>query len=138
MIVMPSGVATKNLTGISMAVEDDGWTFQLTIKVPQLAINVEALYLLLDRHWEESGHEFPYLDGFRIRDALEDHLAKLRKKETEALTCEACFPLEIRVSKKIHEVQILGDKGQNTRILYVDLKGEESEYKAVADAKVTL
>jgi hypothetical protein len=35
---------------------------QLTIKVPQLATNVEALYLLLDCHWEESGHEFPYLD----------------------------------------------------------------------------
>jgi hypothetical protein len=32
----------------------------------------------------------------------------------------------------------LGDKGQNTRILYVDLKGEESEYKAVPVAKVTM
>jgi hypothetical protein len=40
--------------------------------------------------------------------------------------------------KKIHEIQILGAKGQNTHILYVDLKGDESEYKAVSVAKVTM
>jgi hypothetical protein len=97
---MPSGVATKNLAGVSMEVEDEGWTFHLTVKVPKLATNVNSIYTLLERHWEENGHRFPYLDGFRIRDALEDHLAKLRKKVTEKLVCRARFSLEISVSKK--------------------------------------
>jgi hypothetical protein len=138
LIVMPSGVATNNLAGVSMEVEDEGWTFHLTVKVPELATNVNSIYTLLERHWEETGYYYPNLDGFRIRDALEDHLAKLRKKVTEKLVCEARFSLEISVSKKIHEIQILGDREQSTRILYVDLKGDESEYKAVTDAKVTM
>jgi hypothetical protein len=139
LIVMPSGVATTNLSGISMEVDDEGWSFHLKIKVPKLATDVEKLYQLIERHWEETKPNYiPCLDGFRIHDALEDHLANLRKKETESLISEAVFPLEIHVSKKIHEIQILGDKGQNTRILYVDLKGEESEYKAVPVAKVTM
>jgi hypothetical protein len=121
-----------------MEVEDERWTFHLTVKVPELATNVNSIYTLLERHWEEKGHRFPYLDGFRIRDALEDHLAKLRKMVTEKVVCEARFPLGISVSKKIHEIEILGDRGQNTRILYVDLKGDESEYKAITDAKVTM
>jgi hypothetical protein len=78
LIVMPSGVATNNLAGVN-----EGWTFHLTVKVPELATNVNSIYTtLLKHHWEETGHYYPYLDGFRIRDALEDHLAKLRKKVT--------------------------------------------------------
>jgi hypothetical protein len=100
LIVMPSGVATKNLARVSMEVEDEGWTFLLTVKVPELATNLNLIYTLLERHWEEKGHRFPYLDGFHIRDVLEDHLAKLRKKVTEKLVCEARFSLEISVSKK--------------------------------------
>jgi hypothetical protein len=108
---MPSGLATKNLAaGVSMEVEDEGWTFHLTVKVPELATNVNSIYTLFKSHWEEKGRRFPYLDGFCIRDALRYHLAKLRKKVTEKLACEACFSLEISASKKKnHEIQILGE-----------------------------
>jgi hypothetical protein len=90
---MPSSVATANLSGISMEVDDEGWSFHLVIKVPKLATNVEKLYQLIEHHWEDTKLNcIPCLEGFHIHDALEDHLANLCKKETESLICQAVFP----------------------------------------------
>jgi hypothetical protein len=64
-------------------------------------------------------------------------LPSLERRSHKNWSARHAFPLKL-VFQKIHEIQILGDRGQNTRILYVDLKGDESEYKAVTDAKVTM
>jgi hypothetical protein len=67
LIVMPSGVATANLSGISIEVDDEGWSFHLAIKVPKLATNVEKLYQLIEHHWEETKSNYiPCLYEFRM------------------------------------------------------------------------
>lgn len=142
LIVMPSGVASKDLSGINMAVEDDGRDFHMTITVPELLTNVGSLYELLRRKWNHDElndelHAVSLSDGIRIKNALEEHLAVLRTRESESLVCDAHFPLGIRVSKKINNIHLLGEMQNHTRILYIDLKGEESEYKMKADVTVS-
>jgi hypothetical protein len=44
--------------------------------------------------------------------------------------------VEIQVSKKINFIKLLGKKGDDTRVLCVDRKAEESTYKCMAVAQV--
>lgn len=134
-LVLPSGVASKNVDNIDVSVDSSGTELLIKVRWPRFVCEVESLHKVWTRSMSYSaGNENRELLS-RI-NAFSETLATMRKNEQEILTSTAKIPLPIQVSKKPNFVKLLGDLEGDTRVLYVDLKAEESTYKANLSANV--
>ena len=68
--------------------------------------------------------------------AFSDKMATMRASEKSIVMSVARIPLDIKVAKKVNFVRLLAGKSSEARVMYVDLKAEESTYKSRTAAKV--
>jgi len=80
---------------------------------------------------------FEMRDIMKRSEALSDVLASMRSSEQEVLKSTCRIPLPIQVSRKIHKIELLGSQ-DGTRIIDIDLKAEESTYRAMQSAVLEL
>ena len=65
-----------------------------------------------------------------------DVLALMHASDQEVLSSTCPIMLPIQVSCKINNIELLGSHDDGSHIIYVDLKGEESMYRAMQIFKV--
>lgn len=74
------------------------------------------------------------LSNLAMMLAFSHAMSTKRTSEDAVLKSEARIQLDIQVSKKPHFIKLLGD--DDTRVLYVNLKAEDSTYKTKSAAVV--
>ena len=128
-LVLPSGVASKNVDNVDVTVDSSGTELLIKVRWPRFMCDVESLHRVWTRGMSHTAVDKNRELLSRI-NSFSETLATMRKNEQEILTSTAKIPLPIQVSKKPNFVKLLGDQEDDTRVLYVDLKAEESTYKA--------
>lgn len=143
-IVAPSGVCSQDLSKCHLSVDEAGKALILESQWPSLSMNMDKLHQKLVaklhneaqlKHACAEDAEAEIRDIWKRSEALSDTLAVMRASEQEVLTSRCRIPLPIQVSRKIDKIDLLGSH-DGTSIIYVDLKAEESTYRAMETPKM--
>lgn len=131
-ISLPSGVAQNELNNIDVHVESDGLELVVGVNWPTFMCNVKTLH----RVWMPKDKTPPLVDVWSMMTAFSDKMATMRASENAIVMSVARFPLEIKVAKKVNFIKLLAGRNTESRVLYIDLKAEESTYKSMTAANV--
>ena len=133
-ILAPSGVCTWTTENLFFKVENDGWELSITASWPKFLLNSDRLHYFWAHNPNNStAHD---RDLFKRMEAFSDKLATMRESEREILTSVFRIALPVQVAKKIHFIQLLGEHEDESRVIYVDLKAEDSTYKVMESSTV--
>ena len=97
---------------------------------------MEALHRKLENMLGKSAQDTDIHNIWKHSKALLDVLALMHASEQEVLSSTCPITLPIQVSHKINSIELHGSHDDGSRIIYVDLKAEESTYHAMEIPKV--
>jgi hypothetical protein len=135
LIVAPSGVCPEDASKVRVWLEEDGRVMDFMSQWPQPAMDMDPLHEKIASRLGEFAADTDLRDVWKRSEALSDVLALMRGSEEEVLTSTCRIPLPFQVSRRIHSLQLHGNS-DGMRIIYVDMKAEDSTYKAMEMAKV--
>lgn len=134
-IWLPSGCAKFEHDSVTVNVESGGEELVVRLEWSPFLVSVDSLH----RVWIPAGKDKPDdIDCCLMMQAFSEEIASQCPSDRSIMWAEARIPLDIVVSKKTNFVRLLGESKHDTRVLYIDLKAEESTYKTVASSRVEI
>ena len=126
LVILPSGVTKKDLRSLTVSVEEDRREIVVTATWPKFAFDVKAIEASFARSKAVTSGKTSQQDLNHIATVVKDRFATLRKSEPNLFESVCRIPLQIQISRKFHDLALLGDADEDTRVFFVDLKDEDS------------